>query len=425
LDVAINETRQLHNSMQAWAGVVSIVVVALAFIAQVANAIGLQRLDAGLEDRLDAAKAAEESYRNHRRDMMVNVIHALMVTLGDSADGKGASKELSDEQHTLTPRQELSGLIQALIATERADLVLDPDGSQGSDSLPISTSQDVCLEESQQNCPQFAESVAKDSADNDVGTKKTLQCTSARHVHFFTLFVDMIGILAIGIPCALTGFQLVNANNANDLESVLLHTRRIQSINLSLTTTAQLCALTGDSRRADEYMGFVESRDVEINRLAKLEPSLVSDFVTTARAANNALTVLEDQALAFCTASPRLLANATALLFGEEYGTNKADLNTALSSLRKQVDQKQTEHNNDRKSFVLTSRVLMIVCALLVVGSDTARVLLSLWHGVESQKSAGGRAQLFDPRHVLKCKDFGRVQKSETCHDHTTMHEQI
>jgi len=209
--------------------------------------------------------------------------------------------------------------------------------------------------------------------------------------------IDFLGVLAVGIPSVLTIVALVNADSTKDLESIVLHTRLIQYYDLALTSSARMCALQADDSWASRYNGFVAPFDTELAALQELKPDLVSDFVTSTSKSNTALLHLEDLALENCVQNSSL---AQSTLFGPEYTAEKAKLLEGIADMRGKVDTLKKEHEDSEASFNVVSRVLMIVCTLVVVGTDLARVLLT--NRMESLAQNEGKATVDDQEDFLR-----------------------
>mmetsp|Transcript_93372 Transcript_93372/g.302229 ORF Transcript_93372/g.302229 Transcript_93372/m.302229 type:complete len:589 (+) Transcript_93372:161-1927(+) len=198
---------------------------------------------------------------------------------------------------------------------------------------------------------------------------------SQRRIACYGLIADLLGIAAVGIPAGLTLTSLAKAGEALSLQELLLHMQGICYYDLALTSSARLCALTGDEKWSARYDGFVAPIMEELAGLATASPELAGVFAERTAAVNEVLIAMEESSLAACTTDH---SRAESIVFGIPYEQNKTALSDGLIALWSNVDELVKEYADAKELFQTTRHVLMVFCTMVVMGTDIFRVILAM-----------------------------------------------
>jgi signal transduction histidine kinase len=184
-------------------------------------------------------------------------------------------------------------------------------------------------------------------------------------IRFLTIaFLVTAIVISLSVWSAYDSYQKFDAVLDNGLRFQELRSQILRYDEI-LTMSARMAAATGDARWEARYREF----EPELGRVIDEARALVSDLTTTAQTdtANDALVALEEQA--FELVRERRLAEAQALLTGEDYARHKTVYAAGIEKLDRQLDNianTATQSLQERSALQLAGG--LIVLPLLIGG---------------------------------------------------------
>lgn len=205
---------------------------------------------------------------------------------------------------------------------------------------------------------------------------KTPRLIMRRRLFVLSMMAEGLALSGFAIPATLTLIALNNAQTAEPLQKLLLHAKSTEFYDMALTTSAQLCVLTGDTTWAQLYDGYVAPMDDTLLGLSEVAPGIADSFASSTSTANTFLIDLETVALENCGVDNR---RGTEILFGPAYSGNKTVLLQGIKDITHAAEVALKDHEDHKEEHTNMARVLLIISTFLIVAADLCTVVIAAW----------------------------------------------
>ncbi|CAJ1397772.1 unnamed protein product [Effrenium voratum] len=197
-----------------------------------------------------------------------------------------------------------------------------------------------------------------------------------RRLYVLSMMAEGLALCGFAIPATLTLIALNSVSQTQPIQQLILHAKATEYYDLALTSSAQLCVLTGDGNWSKAYDDFVAPMDATLLGLSEVAPQIAADFASSTAAANTALIDMETLALSTCVTAPE---QGRALLFSPEYTGNKTLLLSGISTITSAAETALANLQDSQEEHENTARILLIVSTFLIVAADLCTVVIAAW----------------------------------------------
>ncbi|CAK8988482.1 unnamed protein product [Durusdinium trenchii] len=205
---------------------------------------------------------------------------------------------------------------------------------------------------------------------------KTPRLIMRRRLFVLSMMAEGLALSGFAIPATLTLIALNNAAAAEPIEQLLLYAKSTEYYDMALTTSAQLCVLTGDTSWSELYDGYVAPMDGALLGLAEVAPGISDSFAASTSAANSVLIDMETVALGHCGQNNE---QGKSILFGSAYSGNKTILLDGIKDVTQAAEQALKDHEDHKENHSSMARVLLIISTFLIVSADLCTVVIAAW----------------------------------------------
>ncbi|CAJ1342903.1 unnamed protein product [Effrenium voratum] len=183
-----------------------------------------------------------------------------------------------------------------------------------------------------------------------------------RRLYVLSMMAEGLALCGFAIPATLTLIALNSVSQTQPIQQLILHAKATEYYDLALTSSAQLCVLTGDGNWSKAYDDFVAPMDATLLGLSEDWTSSVDD--------------METLALSTCVTAPE---QGRALLFSPEYTGNKTLLLSGISTITSAAETALANLQDSQEEHENTARILLIVSTFLIVAADLCTVVIAAW----------------------------------------------